>query len=138
MRGVYVETSVWGMVPPGQDPGLRRPTMEFLRQCEARVFQPYISDVVANEIRQAPQPIQDRILERLSEVNPVLLSLSPEVEVLAQRFIDEGIVPPRRLNDARHVACALVHGLDLLVSWNYRHIANVRKAEAFNAVAVLE
>jgi hypothetical protein len=46
-------------------------------------------------------------------------------------------LPPRRLDDARHVACALVNELDLLVSWNYRHLANVRKAEAFNAVAVL-
>ncbi len=76
-------------------------------------------------------------MQRISEVNPVLLPLPPEVDDLAQRFIDEGVLPARRLDDARHVACALVNDVDLLVSWNYRHLANVRKAEGFNAVAIL-
>jgi hypothetical protein len=137
MRRAYVETSVWGMVPPGQNPALRQPTLEFLSQCERRVFLPCISDVVANEMRQAPPGVQEPILQRLSEVNPVLLPLPPEVDLLAQRFIDEGILPARRLDDARHVACALVNEVVLLVSWNYRHLANVRKAEGFNAVAIL-
>lgn len=137
MRRAYVETSVWGMVPPGQNPALRQPTLEFLNQCERRIFLPCISDVVANEIRQAPPQVQEPIVQRISEVNPVLLPLPPEVDVLAQRFIDQGVLPARRLDDARHVACALVNDVGLLVSWNYRHLANVRKAEAFNAVAIL-
>lgn len=137
MERVYVETSVWGMVPPDQNPALRQPTLEFLQQCERHLFLPCISDVVAEEIRQPPAEIQQPILQQLSNVKPVLLPLPAEVDELAQRFLDEGIVPARRFGDARHVACALVNELDLLVSWNYRHIANVRKAEAFNAVAVL-
>jgi hypothetical protein len=46
-------------------------------------------------------------------------------------------LPRRRLDDARHVACALVNEVELLVSWNYRHIANLRKSKDFNAIAVL-
>jgi hypothetical protein len=137
MRRAYIETSVWGMVPAGQNRALRQPTLEFLQQCEVRTFLPCISDIVADEIRQAPEEIQERILQRLAEVNPAWLPLPPAVDALAQRFIDEGVLPPRRLDDARHVACALVNELELLVSWNYRHIANVRKSEMFNAVAVL-
>jgi hypothetical protein len=125
------------MVPSSQNPALRQPTLDFLGQCERRVYLPCISDVVANEIRQAPPEVQDPILRKLGQVNPLLLPLPPEVDLLAQRFIDEGVVPPRRLDDARHVACAFVNEIDLLVSWNYRHLANVRKAEWFNAVAIL-
>jgi len=36
------------------------------------------------------------------------------------------------------VAAAFDEGLDVLVSWNFRHIANVRRAEKFNAVAILQ
>jgi hypothetical protein len=138
MDRVYVETSVWGMVPPGQNPALRQPTLEFLEKCERQVYVACISDVVANEIRQAPTGIQEAILQRLSELNPVLLPIPPEADALAQRFLDDGILPARRLDDARHVACALVNEVEILVSWNYRHIANVRKAKDFNAIAVLE
>jgi hypothetical protein len=126
------------MVCPGQNPALRQPTLEFLEKCARQVYVACISDVVANEIRQAPTETQEAILQRLSELNPVLLPLPPEADALAQRFIDQGILPARRLDDARHVACALVNEVELLVSWNYRHIANARKAKGFNAIAVLE
>lgn len=137
MRRVYIETSVWGMIAPGQSPSLQEPTVEFLGQCEARRHEPFISAVVADELRQAPPDIQRVTIAKLGSVNPHVLELTPEIEALAGRFLREGILPPRRIDDARHVACALVHEIDLLVSWNYRHIANVRKAESFNAIAVL-
>jgi hypothetical protein len=137
MERVYLETSIWGMVPFGQNPALRQPTLEFLQKCEKRVLLPFISAIVADETRQAPSEVQPTILEQISRVSPILLPLPPQVDILAKRFIDESVLPARRFDDARHVACALVNELDLLVSWNYRHIANVRKAEAFNAVAVL-
>lgn len=137
MHRVYIETSVWGMVAPGQNPVLQEPTIEFLEQCERGVVKAYISDVVANEIRQAPPVVQAAIEHWIARVKPVELTLSEDADRLAQRLIEEGVVPQRRLDDPRHVACALVNGLDMLISWNHRHLANTRKADAFNAVAVL-
>jgi hypothetical protein len=46
------------------------------------------------------------------------------------------ILPARRRADGLHVACAIPHGIELVVSWNYRHIANHFKADAFRAVAL--
>jgi hypothetical protein len=43
----------------------------------------------------------------------------------------KGIVTEKKENDALHVAIATVNELDVLVTWNYRHLANVRKAELF-------
>jgi len=137
MRRVYVETSVWGMVAPGQSAALREPTLEFLELCAGRVHLPHISAIVANEIRHAPTDVQQSVLHKLSEVDPVLLPITAAAESLAERFLQEGILPLRRLDDAHHVACAMANELDLLVSWNYRRIANVRKSEAFNALAIL-
>jgi len=137
MRRVYIETSVWGMVAPGQNLVLQEPTLELLDLCTARRLDPCISDIVALELRQAPEAVRQVTLVKLGAVDPEMLELTPASEALAERFLRDGVLPTRRLDDARHVACALVHEIDLLVSWNYRHIANVRKAEAFNAIAVL-
>src|SRR3990172_10053372 len=114
MLRVYVETSVWGMAAPEQSPVLRRPTLEFLDQCAGRLYQAHISPVVANEIRQAPPAAQEHILRAISDVDPLMLSISPAAEELAERFLKEGVSPPRRMDDAQHVACALVNQLDLL------------------------
>lgn len=125
------------MLAPGQDAGMLQLTIEFLDRCKDRVFDPHISSVVTDEIRDAPKDIQDAIVSRLGEIDPLLIEVSSEAESLAQQFIDQRILPPRRRTDGLHVACAIVAGLELLVSWNYRHIANASKAEAFNAVALL-
>ena len=134
---VYIETSVWGMTAPGQNPALANPTLQFMNQCENRTFVPCISYIVILEIQDAPQDVQDAVNKQMVRINPELLAMSAEVDALAQEFIDAGIVPSRRTDDAKHVACAMVHECDFLVSWNYRHIANVRKSKGFNAVAIL-
>jgi hypothetical protein len=58
--------------------------------CERHSFIACISDVVASEIRQAPENAQEAILKRMALTNPVLLPIPAEADVLAQRFIDEG------------------------------------------------
>lgn len=137
MRRVYVETSVWSMTAPNQESALRGPTIEFLERCKRRVVLPCISAVVAAEVARAPSDARTAILRHMTEISPVLLPADEQVEMLARRFIEQRVLSDRRLDDARHVACAFVNDVDLLVSWNYRHIANVRKSERFNAVAVL-
>jgi len=137
MRRVYIETSVWSMAGPGQNPALHDATIEFLDRCARRVMLPCISAVVAEEVARAPVAVREGTLRRIAEMTPLVLPLVVEVDDLARQFLDRGVLPNRRFDDARHVACALVNEVDLLVSWNYRHIANVRKAEAFHAVAVL-
>ncbi len=57
---------------------------------------------------------------------------------MAEEYIKAGIVPAKKRDDARHVALATLGGVDILVSWNHRHLANKRKRELFNAVNLLE
>ncbi len=45
-----------------------------------------------------------------------------------------GVVPPKKLYDALHVAACVFHGVDYLVSWNYKHLANVNRESRINAV----
>lgn len=137
-KTVYIETSVWGMTVKGQNPALRMPTLEFLRRCGAGDFVPYISNVVLEEIDEAPEAIQVEIARQIADVRPIALPLPSDAELLADRFIQEKILPARRRADGLHVACAITHGIELVVSWNYRHIANQPKADAFRAVAMLD
>lgn len=39
-------------------------------------------------------------------------------------------------DDAFHVALAIVHGADLIVSWNFKHLVHVDRIRAFNSVSV--
>jgi len=133
-RSVYVETSVWGMTLGNQPRALREPTMRFFRQCASGAFRPYISDVVLDEIEAASAPVAARMRREIDKLAPSVLILGPDGAAPAMAYLQAGIIPAKKRADARHVAVATVAGLELVVSWNNRHLANERKRTLFNAV----
>ena len=44
--------------------------------------------------------------------------------MLARILLDSGAVPRQAAADAAHIAIAVTNGVDFLVTWNFRHIAN--------------
>jgi hypothetical protein len=133
-RKVYIETSVWGMTLQNQPRALRQPTKQFLRQCRSGIFVPYISTVVLQEIALAPASAAKQMVREINRLAPVALELSQESERLAEAYVTAGVVPAKKRDDARHVAIATVAGLEIVVSWNNRHLANEHKRSLFNAV----
>ena len=67
-----------------------------------------------------------------SFVRNELLPLTIEAEDLAAAYLSYKVVPARLANDARHVAIACVHGIGLVVSWNFQHLVNYQRERAFN------
>ncbi|MYD75378.1 MAG: type II toxin-antitoxin system VapC family toxin, partial [Gammaproteobacteria bacterium] len=68
-----------------------------------------------------PEAAQAR-LKTLEAVS--LLDATPEAENLAQALVDLDAVPRQAAEDAAHIAIAVTNGIDFLVTWNFRHIAN--------------
>src|SRR5437660_423399 len=97
-RRYYVETSVWGMIPPGQPREMRRASLQFLRRSPRPLL--FISPVVIDEIHMAPETARTPILEVITATVPTLLELTQEAQELAQSYIDANILPPRRMEDA--------------------------------------
>jgi len=60
------------------------------------------------------------------------LSITSEAEGLAQRYLQHQAIPARFRDDAPHVALAVLNGLDVVVTWNMKHLANVRRIEKIN------
>ena len=85
-------------------------------------FDLYSSKVVDREIRMGDPEAARRRVDAMRgqpelEVGPL------EVE-LAQKLIDGKAVPKEYPDDALHIAVAAIHGMDYLVSWNFKHITN--------------
>jgi len=49
-------------------------------------------------------------------------------------YLQEGVVPAKFRDDARHIAVAVVNELDAVISWNYRHMVNIVTKRRVNAV----
>ena len=63
-----------------------------------------------------------------------VLDVTDDAVGVSEVYVREGITPVRYRNDALRVALAVCHALDVVVSWNMKHLVNVRKVQRINAV----
>lgn len=135
---VYVETTVWSFVFAEDSPDYRADTLRFFDRCRGGQIRPVISAIVLREIAKTPGARRDRLEAPIHELSPALVPVSDRALALADAFVNSGAVPPSKPDDARHVAAAFAEAIPVLVSWNFKHIANIRRADRFNAVAVIQ
>lgn len=125
---VYIETSVIGYltVRPSNNLILMA-NLEITREWwETRrsQFTLYVSQVVLDEAAQGDAEIAAKRTEILRDFP--LLELNQAVQDLAVRFLTRSNLPPKAANDALHIAVATIYGLDYLLTWNCKHIANAQ------------
>jgi hypothetical protein len=87
-------------------------------------FQLYSSQAVVKETSQGDAAIASQRLEIIR--NLALLDLNQSVLDLAEQFLGRSNLPAKADVDAVHIAAATVHGMDYLLTWNCKHIANAQ------------
>ncbi len=63
-----------------------------------------------------------------------MLEITQEVESLTQAILSSGVIPPRAVRDAAHIAVATVNEIDYLLTWNCKHLANAQIARRISLV----
>lgn len=59
-----------------------------------------------------------------------------KLKKLAKKYITEGDISDKYLVDAQHIAIATVHKVDVVVSWNFKHIVNLNKIRMYNSISL--
>jgi hypothetical protein len=127
---VYVDTSVVGGY---FDEEFEYDTRLFFDRIFEKDFLVHFSEISEAELSLAPDFVKD-----LKSKIPLdcyrYLELDVESRELAETYINEKILGKSSLNDAYHIAIATVNRLDVLVSWNFKHIVNYDKIKLFNSI----
>lgn len=130
---IYLDTSVLGGVYDPEFEADSKNLLELFGQGEAV---PVVSSVTEAEVRRAPEQVRG-LLTTLLEAGSQRVALSPEAEALAAAYIGAGVVTTSYEADALHIALATLAKVDVLVSWNFRHVVNLRRIRGFNGVNLL-
>ena len=91
-------------------------------QLHRQDFDLFISQLVGEEASAGDKKAAQRRLEKIKELP--LLILNKESVAFAEKLVKEGSVPPQAVEDALHIAVATLNGMDYLLTWNFKHIAN--------------
>lgn len=91
------------------------------------------SEMTESELESSPENVKT-FIKNLPKENVEYIEITEEVIYLADQYIEENVVNKTSRDDCIHIALATMNRADVLISWNFKHIVNLRRIRGYNAV----
>ena len=132
---IYLDTSVISHLEQTDVPDKMNDTLLFWQQIKQGNYDTYISSVVVDEVMKNREPKQSLFLEHLAAIDYTMLPIDESVHLLARKFIENGILREKSIDDCYHIALAMRHDCDAIISWNFKHIYNIKTIRGVKVVS---
>jgi hypothetical protein len=127
---IYIDTSIIGGY---FDKEFKDATIALFERFENNELIFVVSDLLDLELLNAPTKVRE-LLHKFSADKFERVDLTDDAIKLAQTYIDEKVVGKTSLEDCRHIALATLNKVDVLASWNFKHIVNLDRIKGYNSV----
>lgn len=128
---IYIDTSVIGGY---FDEEFKITTQELFLEVLQGEYKIVISSVTLGELEHAPEKVRE-LLSNL-KIEYELIQLNDEAVELATEYLNENVVGKTSFDDCLHIAIATILRLDYLVSWNFKHIVNIKRIRGYNSINI--
>ena len=135
---VYLDTSVVSYLYQTNAPEKMQNTLDLWELFKNKVYEVYISDIVVREISGCNEEKLKILLDYLEQIDYNIIETDEDTVELAEKFIDFGILKQKSFDDCQHIAAAILAGCDIITSWNFKHIVNVKTVRGVKVITALE
>jgi hypothetical protein len=135
---IYLDTSVISHLDAPDVPDKEADTKKLWEEIKMGMYDVVISDLTAGEIDGCPEPKRTFMQTMVADISSEYAERSEEAKLLSALYFEIGGLPPKSKNDAMHIAIATVCECDAILSWNFKHIVNIRAMTAVDAVNLRE
>jgi len=131
---LYLDTSVLSALFDERNPERKSLTESFFS--ETKSFEIFISNITIAEIEKTPdKEIKTKMKGKIADFS--VLTISNEIEELANVIIQKGAIKESYSEDAYHIAIAIINEMDFLLSWNFRHIVRKKTKDIVRMISTL-
>ena len=123
---IYLETSIFNFVFADDAPDKKTDTLKLFEEIKAGKYEPFTSVHVVEELKRDKTSKSDKMQDLIDDYGITVLKSTVDIEKLADVYITENMIPAKYADDALHIATASVAGLDIITSWNFKHIVKVK------------
>jgi predicted nucleic acid-binding protein len=116
---IYLDTSVFSSFYDDRNGERMQYTREFWNLVNS--FDVWISELVISEIQDIKDPLKRSLVLELAKPFQII-SINDKIEDLADLYVKEKMFNRNQRSDALHLASSSFHGIDILVSWNFKHL----------------
>lgn len=130
MERIYLDTSVFGGYFEPEFKQWSKFLIDKIIKGEIKLLYSQLTEI---ELNGSPQYVKD-LVKQIPDKHIEFLAITDEANELADRYLQENVVGNTSRADCVHIAIATLNDADILASWNFKHIVNVRKIRSYNAV----
>jgi len=134
---VYLDTSVISYLSQDDVPEKMADTQKLWEMFKEGKYELFLSTVTLKEISDCPEPKREFLFEQLSQVEYTPIQIIDSMDEVARQIIDMKILTPKSYDDCLHIAAAVMTGCDCIISWNFKHIVNIRTIRGVRAITNL-
>ncbi len=127
---IYIDTSVFGGFFDEEFEEFTKPLFDRIHKGEFIVL---FSTATQDELQDAPENVRN-LVKGMEVINTELIIEDEEAIDLADQYIKEKVVGQTSFADCLHIALATIHHADFLISWNFKHIVNIRRINGYNSI----
>lgn len=127
---VYIDTSVFGTY---YEEEFQIWTRKLIEEMFEDRYIAVVSDITLAELETAPKNVRD-LADKIISENAEFVTVGQEEIDLAEKYLKEKIVTIKSHSDTLHIAIASIHKVDILTSWNFKHIVNLNRIRQYNSV----
>ena len=130
MQRFYFDTSVFGGL---FDKEFEEATLQLFERVALGQVTCVFSDLTETELLTAPEHVKQHF-KSLAKEHIERVIATDEILTLASKYVAEKVVGQTSFDDCIHIATATIYKVDILVSWNFKHIVNVYRIRGYNSV----
>jgi len=135
---VYLDTSVISYLFQNDAPERMRDTQTLWQMFKEEKFEVFLSPKTLEELGVCYEPKRTLMFSQLDEIKYSCLSSFPETVKMANKIVEMGILTAKSIDDCYHIATAVLGGCDCIVSWNFKHMVNVKTIRGIRAITNLD
>lgn len=133
-----MDTSVISHLLQEDAPEKMADTLKLWEMFKDGKYDVYLSTVTLEEVSDCPEPKRSQMYDYLEQIDYTPIEITDDMSDIAQQIIDMGILTKKSYDDCQHIASAVIYGCDCIISWNFKHIVNIKTIRGVRAITNLK
>jgi predicted nucleic acid-binding protein len=135
---IYLDTSVISHLEAPDRPDRMADTHKLWELIKAGAYDVVLSSVDFFELAKCSQEKRTILAGFLTQIQYQHIEVTDDILAIADRFIELKVLTRKSYVDCQHIAAAIHTGCDLVVSWNFEHMVNIRTIKGAKVVTTMD
>ncbi len=135
---MYLDTSVISHLMQEDVPEKMADTRKLWEMFKNGVYEVCLSSLTMKEVSDCSEPKRSALRDYLKQIQYESYDITKDVLDVAHQLIAMGVLTNKSFDDCQHIGAAVVNNCDCIISWNFKHIVNIKTIRGVRAITNLE